>query len=355
MKRRLMAVGHPDEVYLRGLSRYAALYLTGFPFELHCFTEKAEMAAFLEKRPVSYLVLCDRWIGEEGKLAGTSLSCPSRCRVLAGLADGSPISRQKGVTCVSRYQSVPSLFQRLMEIYREQSDEEGPVLKNEISLTGFYSPSGESLTGVLALTYGLMRAEKEKTLFLSLRTFSGLSRLMGTSSGRDLSDLLDFAEEGGRDLEVALSSLVRPVGALSFLPPAANDRDISETGPEVWLSLMDRIRERTAYERIICDLGSGLNGLFPLLGLCDEIFMPVRKKGLGRAASEEFLSALEAEERQDIRRKIKNVDISGLSELLPEGRFPEGLPLGPYGDRLRAVMTEIKTGRAGKWDDWQDQ
>ena len=62
---------------------------------------------------------------------------------------------------------------------------------------------------------------------------------------------------------------------MDYVPPAVIPEDIRDVKPGEWLWLFDEVLRTSIYDTLVLDIGDCVQGLYSILGVCDEIYMPV--------------------------------------------------------------------------------
>ena len=120
---------------------------------------------------------------------------------------------------VFKYARADRILHRVLEQYSLCSGGHlGRVGSCEGRIIGIYSPVGSCGKTELAITLGLLLAEKEKTLLITLDEFGGIFRRMVPEAENDLSDDI-YSFEKGQYSWSRLSGTVYPFGNLEFIPP----------------------------------------------------------------------------------------------------------------------------------------
>ena len=210
---------------------------------------------------------------DEGIKAGEeSAGIPKIIRLSAmpGTAFGAPAD------VIFRYQSGNEIYTRLIEALAEDGmGELWNIRKKERGkLIGVYSPVRRVGQTALALGKGMELAETANVLYMNLEAYAGIGGYFPEENKRNLSMLLYYAKQETGNPGLLITTLVKQIKGLDYIPPVIFPEDIKTvTGPE-WIWLFGEILNHSIYDALILDLGDCVQGLFDILRYCDTIYMP---------------------------------------------------------------------------------
>ena len=98
-----------------------------------------------------------------------------------------------------------------------------------------------------------------------------------------------------------LTGMIQSINNLDYIPPAMSPMDLKEIKLEEWTYLLKELISKSAYERIIIDFGESIDGLFDLMDMCKQIYMPVRKDSVSMAKIEQYEKLLELMGKELVR------------------------------------------------------
>ncbi len=223
--------------------------------------------------------------------------------------DNSPIP-------IFRYQPADQIVSRMIEVLADGN--EGRLWNvrktRSAKLIGFYSPVKRLGQTAYALKKGRELAKTKNVLYISLETFAGIGGYFPEDK-RNLSMLLYYAKQESGNPGLLITTLVKQIDGLDYIPPVLFGEDLKTVTSEEWLWLLREILNHSIYETVLLDLGDAVQGLPEILKLCDKVYMPVA--GDRQAVSkiyqfEEMLcrqgygEVWEKVIRCDIRRHVKN-------------------------------------------------
>lgn len=144
-----------------------------------------------------------------------------------------------------------------------------------------------------------------------------------------------------------LGSLIRHLGGLDYIPPAFCPEDLRNISPGEWTSLIRDLAEYSAYEVIVLDIGSVINGVTELLKLCTKVFMPVSGDEIAVAKLEQYERVLKQQNALDVLEKTQKFSLPFVSGSGKGKAYMEQLVWGELGDFARRLIREEKDGRMG--------
>ena len=194
---------------------------------------------------------------------------------------------------VKKYQCADSIIHKIFEIYTESTREAIYQIagNKETKIIAVYSPIHRVGKTTFALELGKEYAKRRKTIYINMEEYAGFEG--ADQKARNLGDLLYYMKQGSDNFPMRLEELVLRKELLDYLLPMQMSLDLKEIRDEEWLSLLKQICENSAYERIILDIGEGVQGLFPILQLCHRIYMPILNEDNALRKRKKYESNLE--------------------------------------------------------------
>lgn len=329
MNKNILALYEPDEDYIMNLLGYMHNHRDSLAFDIHAFTKIEDLRIFVNSQHVAILLVSEAAMTEE--ISGFSFD-----RLIL-LTEGRTPVKYQNYSAVTRYQNIPSLLKEVLSCYADDQEEhaEKPVLKGNTRIIGIYSPVGRCLKTSYALTLGQLLAEQRPTLYLNFEGCAGFAELLHTNSERDIEDFIYYMRQGEANLSDKLNVMTERLGDLRYLPPARSVQDVLSTTIEEWMQLIDLIKEKSSYERLILDIGNGVNGLREMLSICDVLYVPVLGGVAAEAKIHQFKELLRLWDAEEILRKLKLVQLPYSPSMERKDRYAEQLVFSPLGDYAR--------------------
>ena len=264
------------------------------------------------------------------------------------LSEGEKKKELSDYPCIYKYQASDQLIAEVMNYYAvEAVPAPAAMLKKKVEIIGIYSPVGRSLKTSLGLTYGQIRAREHKVLYLNLEEYAGFETLLEEKYEADLADLLYFARLGSGNLVYRMGSLIRHLGGLDYIPPAFCPEDLRNISPGEWTSLIRDLAEYSAYDVLLLDIGSAVNGITELLKLCTKVFMPVSGDEIAAAKLEQYERVLKQQNALNVLEKTQKFSLPFVSGSGKGKAYMEQLVWGELGDFTRQLIREEQDGRMG--------
>ena len=234
------------------------------------------------------------------------------------------------VSRIFRYQPADDIYTHLIEALAEGGmGELWNIRKKERGkLIGIYSPVRRIGQTGFALNKGMEMAKTSNVLYINLETYAGIGGYFPEEGKRNLSMLLYYAKQESGNPGLLITTLVKRMNELDYIPPVIFPEDIRTVTVSEWMWLFGEILSHSIYDVLILDLGDCVQGLFDILKACDTIYMPAADDRLAVSKIYQYEEALcrqgygevwERMIRGDIRRKVKEKDI-GTDGFVQRGR-----------------------------------
>lgn len=238
-------------------------------------------------------------------------------KVICLSADGSG-DFESPIRTIFRYQSGDEIYTRLIEALAESGMGEFWNIrkKGRGNLIGFYSPVHRLGQTSFALKKGAEMAKSENVLYMNLEPCAGIGGYFPEEK-RNLSMLLYYAKQESGNPGLLITTLVKQMGELDYIPPLIFPEDLKTVTVSEWMWLFGEILNHSIYDVLILDLSDAVQGLFEILKACDCVYMPTADDPLAAAKIYQYEEALcrqgygEVWERMircDIRRTAKDKD-----------------------------------------------
>ena len=153
---------------------------------------------------------------------------------------------------------------------------------------------------------------------MNFEGFSGLSGLFHENFEENVSDILYSMRQGEKDIAPKITAAVRRVGELDVIPPCLSGQELIGISFREWEKLFEVLRQETAYEYLVLDLGDGLGHLRDFLESSDRIYMPAPESIPEKVRTDAFESWIDRCGIPQVRDKIRRLRFS--SEDLPKDR-----------------------------------
>ncbi len=177
---------------------------------------------------------------------------------------------------VYKYQSGNEIYMQMLQACAEDGEDE--ILrtgkKGKGKIIGIYSPVHRTGQTTFAINKGNELSRDHNVLYLNLETYAGLGGHFPEERGRNLSALLYYAKQETGNLGIVLSTVVKTLGSLYYVPPVLYPDDIRSVTKREWVWLFHEILRTSIYDILILDLGECIQGLHEILEICDTIYLP---------------------------------------------------------------------------------
>lgn len=206
---------------------------------------------------------------------------------------------------IYKYQHADNILKEIFETYCEHTENDilRTVKKRKQRLLAVYSPIQRIGKTTFALTLGKEFAKKNKTLYVNMEEYPDINGRFMRAEGRNLGDLLYYMRQEKGKFALRLSNVLGQIEELDYILPILNSKDLKEITEEEWKELVELIVKESIYETIILDLGESVQGLFSILQMCDQIFMPILEDEVSILKMKRFEESLETLKMNNILQK----------------------------------------------------
>lgn len=217
---------------------------------------------------------------------------------------------------VYKYQSVHKIFSRIMEVCLDH-DRAGLFQvprKDNQRLIVVYSPIHRIGKTRFARALGYELSRDEETLYINMQEYPGWG-IRREEKRASLADLLYYSHQEQNHLGLRLTSMVQEQEGLAILDPIPVSQDLKEVVWEDWNSLILQILKKGPYQNMILDLSESVQGLFEILKMCDEWYLPYIEDEDEEKKLEQFFNALEIMGCKKLRQKARMTEMKGEPEI----------------------------------------
>ena len=216
---------------------------------------------------------------------------------------------------IGKYQCADEIIRQVFELYVDRTKENVMrcMNKERARLVAVYSPIHRVGKTTFALALGRECAKSKKVLYLNLEEYAGME--VSQDTNMNLGDLLYYLRQGNGNLGIRLQAAVKEDEGLDVVPPIPVVLDLKEVTREEWEALITQLLENSLYEMVVLDVGESVQGLFPLLELCDRVYMPVLDDEISRRKVKQYQDNVE----QLKLEKLKRITYQFVMPQNPEG------------------------------------
>ena len=176
-------------------------------------------------------------------------------------------------------------------------------------ILGVYSPIHRIGKTTFCIKLGKALAEKKNVLYLNLETYAGIGGYFQEEEVQNLSHLLYYVKQDEKDISVRISSIVRQMEKLDYIPPMKVWTDLQEIQIGEWKHVLQCLAEQSIYHEIILDIGNSVKDLFQVLKLCDRLLVPDEKDAYGRAKMKQYHEILQTAGYQELEMRSVYIDM----------------------------------------------
>ena len=203
---------------------------------------------------------------------------------------------------IGKYQCADEIIRQVFEFYVDRTKENVMrcMYKERARLVAVYSPIHRVGKTTFALTLGRECAKSKKVLYLNLEEYAGME--VSQDTNMNLGDLLYYLRQGNGNLGIRLQAAVKEQEGLDVVTPIPVVLDLKEVTQEEWEALITDLLENSLYEMVVLDVGESVQGLFPLLELCDRVYMPVLEDENSRRKLKQYQDNVEQLKLEKLKR-----------------------------------------------------
>lgn len=242
-------------------------------------------------------------------------------------------TESEDLDCIYRYQSIDKILDAITEL-REVGQKSSTKKSNEISkFTGIYSPVCHELQLPFSMALGQSLRTKGKVLLLDLEEISIMGSLVGTTTERNVMDLL--FEISTSQPSIDLSRYTRTFMGFDYIDPFLNPNEIGEIDEDTWLKLFELLA-KSEYSQIVVLFGRAIDGFPKLLDFMNQLYVLGRPGDYFRKSQDLFLDYLE---RISSKVEVKCVSLPMSAGNLSDGTYQlEELLQGNLGMYVNKIL-----------------
>ena len=328
MKKKIMAFYDSESDYAEGMTAYLKSQ-SGFPYELHTYTEEEKLLALGKEEEIALLLVSESdYTYEVAKLPAEKTLLLNESGRIAG----------ENIKNICKYQKAENVYREITYEIACMITGEAKLLKEtgRAKIIGLYSPIRRCLQTSFALTLGQALAEEKKVLYLSFEHYAGWNQLLDKSIKGDLAALLYFSKEPEERFLCRLQSVAMQIGPLYYIPPVYAGQNLICVKGSEWMELISKIARCGGYDYLILDLSESIQGTFDLLKLCDRIYTIVKEDGYAQGKIAQYEELLRDYQCEEILSKTKK-------QLLPVfSRLPDRMEQYTRGELAEYIRKLIR-------------
>lgn len=209
-----------------------------------------------------------------------------------------------------KYQPADKLTAGIIKMCQEEFRSSLRAGRGKSLIIGVYSPVHKTGKTTFAVKLGKALAQKENVLYLNLETYAGIGGYFPGDEGQDLSHLLYYTKQESGDISVRISSAVRQMGTLDYIPPMKVWTDLREVSPQEWDMLFKKLDQQSIYSKIILDIGNSVSDVFALLKSTDLLFLPITEDVYAKVKTAQYRYMIQVLNLQELELKSVYIDMT---------------------------------------------
>lgn len=239
------------------------------------------------------------------------------------------------VSYTSKYQSMEVITHQ-MYLMTEARQLSRKNTSQGLEVVGVFSPIRHEMQMFFSLLYAQKMAEKQKTLYVNLMEFSGLSEFWGEKE-YDLSDIILQLRDTACRPEAVLAQMYEHEG-LFYIAPFQNPQNVKEITGEDIERLIQFVVEYTDYDMVVIDFGGMMYELYRALGCCTRVFCIGKKGNYYENLENKFVSYVRKTLGERFLERMNRLVLPACGRAVSIGEsFLEQLRWSELGDLVREV------------------
>ena len=210
---------------------------------------------------------------------------------------------------IRKYQPVDGLMTGILKGLQEEKFPGSCADNGNGRILGVYSPVHRIGKTTFSLKLGKALAQSEDVLYLNLETYAGMGGYFRDQDAPDLANVLYYAKQERDDIGIRIASMVKRMGDLDYIPPMKVWTDLRAVHTEEWKTLFERLISQSVYSVIILDIGNGMEDVFQLLRLCDQILMPCAEDVYAMAKIAQYQHMLKVLRYQELESRTMYINM----------------------------------------------
>lgn len=333
---RVLAVCDKDRAYAVRMQEF----LTGCernPFEVHIFTDVSKLLQKGKDSPIEVLLIAE------------SAFCEEIAEVTAAhifILNESGLCTCSDYPNIDKYQAADRILSEILLAYTQYEEHAIPKFyqKEKAILIGVYTPVGRCLQTGFALTLAQILGKEKKVLYLNFENFSGFSQMFGKGYEKDISDLVYYFEGSREKFIYRLESITESFRGMDYVPPVMTQVSLSAVSADTWVEMLDTICKESAYQVVVLDLTSALQGLFEVLGICEKVYTIEGTDMVSFAKLCQYEQILEEDVYQGIKEKTRRCSLPVFKSIQGDMQQMIHSELAEYVKRIVEEDFSEKTG-----------
>ena len=269
--------------------------------------ESPEQAAMIRRETGAQVLLIDDRIGIDEKEL-------SKIPQVIWLSSSAAVKGEDGdVHRIFRYQKRSDIYAEIVQVLAASGAGAnwGIHKKERGKLIGVYSPVRRLGQTAFAIGKGMELTKTGNVLYVNLESYAGFGGYFPEESEKNLSMLLYYAKQGLSNPGLLIATIVKHLGELDYIPPAAFSEDLKTVSGREWIWLFEEILSRSIYDVLILDLSDCIQGLFDILNVCDLVYVPMADDPIAVSKLYQFEEVLCRQGYGEVWERMIRCDIRG--------------------------------------------
>ncbi|WP_029323652.1 hypothetical protein [Butyrivibrio sp. AE3004] len=180
----------------------------------------------------------------------------------------------------------------------------------KIKVIGFYTPERDVDQTVEAIRFARKLSDREKTLFINTDSFCTNELLRNSSYDETIVDLIYFSECAADKFGIYLERVVKHDKNLEFVPSSLSPFQCRMIKSKEYKQFIKCVEDTEKYLNIVLDISEGINELFEILHICDELYVLQDNRGNDHQRIGLLINELQKDEEFDMK-KLHRIEKAG--------------------------------------------
>lgn len=210
---------------------------------------------------------------------------------------------------VFRYQNMEFILHEILAASQgKKTGGASSVRISEMEIIGVCSPGRCEMQIPFSVTGAQYMAEKRKVLYLNLTEHSGFMDLFGLESRYDMADLVVRLRRETLTQEI-LFQCIYEMEHIFYIPPFGNPENLHEFLFSDFLALIRYIGEKTDFQMLVVDFGTGLDQFSKMLEQCTSIYCLTKMGYFYECQTKQFSEYIDRCAQKQIKEHLRYLDM----------------------------------------------
>lgn len=319
-------------------------------FQWNVFTQSAYLQQIFQSDSADLILVGGEMKDELEKMDETSGSG----QLLAYLVEND-VEQEEGHWYLEKYRRADQIYRDLLDLYAKKEHthyKDTSIVSGKTAFIAFVSAGGGIGASTIACAAAKAFSQMEKVLYLNLENLGSCGMAFAGESRSGFDELVYAVKSRRNTLKLKIeSSVSRDETGTYYFKECVNPLDLQTLSPEDIKELLKGIESLTTYDKVIIDLGNGMQDKeIAVMSMVNRVIMVMDHSEIAAHKLQrylEFAQAVEEVRKVDIISKIqiyfnKSLKSMQLPEHISQIRVGGAFPLIKNGD-YAGIIDKIAT------------